>query len=44
MRLNLADPTQLRALTQLPLCLVPLFFLPLGAASHIMIFARLLRR
>ena len=44
MRLNLADPTQLRALTHLPLCLVPLFFLPLAAASHITIFARLLRR
>ena len=43
-RLNLDDPAQLRALTHLPLSLLPLFLVPLLIATHIMIFARLLRR
>jgi hypothetical protein len=43
-RINSADPTQLRALTYLPLSLLPTFLVPLIIATHIMIFARLLRR
>jgi hypothetical protein len=43
-RINLADPYQLRALTHLPLSLLPLFLMPLMIATHVMIFARLLRR
>ncbi len=43
-RINLVDPYQLRALTHLPLSLLPLFLVPLIIATHIMIFARLLRR
>jgi hypothetical protein len=43
-RINFADPYQLRALTYLPLSLLPLFLMPLMIATHIMIFARLLRR
>lgn len=43
-RLNLADPYQLRALTHLPLSLLPTFLVPLIIATHIIIFARLLRR
>lgn len=42
-RLNLADPAQLRALTQLPLSLLPTFLVPLIIASHIVIFVRLAR-
>ena len=43
-RISLADPDQLRALTRLPLSLLPLFLVPLMLSTHIMIFARLLRR
>jgi len=43
-RINSADPGQLRALTHLPLSLLPTFLVPLIIATHIMIFARLLRR
>ncbi len=42
-RLNLADPMQLRALTILPLSLLPTFLVPLIIASHVVIFARLAR-
>ena len=44
MRITSADPSQLRALTHLPLSLLPTFLVPLLLATHIMIFARLLRR
>jgi hypothetical protein len=40
-RLGLADPFSLRALTHLPLSLLPTFLVPLIIASHIVIFARL---
>ncbi|MBC7365320.1 MAG: hypothetical protein H7343_00690 [Undibacterium sp.] len=43
-RITLAAPYQLRALTHLPLSLLPTFLVPLIIATHIMIFARLLRR
>lgn len=39
-RLSLANPLQLRALTVLPLCLVPTFLVPVLLATHVMIFAR----
>ena len=39
-RLNLADPTPLRALTHLPLSLLPTFLVPLIAATHIVLFIR----
>ena len=42
-RLNLADPTQLRALLQLPLSLLPTFLVPLIIATHVVIFVRLAR-
>jgi hypothetical protein len=42
-RLNLADPTQMRALTQLPLALLPTFLVPLIIATHVIIFVRLAR-
>lgn len=42
-RLNLADPVQLRALTILPLSLLPTFLVPLLLASHVVIFARIAR-
>jgi hypothetical protein len=42
-RLNLADPTQLRELTHLPLSLLPTFLVPLIIASHIIIFVRVSR-
>ena len=40
-RLNLADPSQLRALTYLPLSLLPTFLVPLLLATHIILFLRL---
>jgi hypothetical protein len=40
-RLNLADPLQMRALTYLPLSLLPTFLVPLIIASHVVLFARL---
>lgn len=43
-RINLTDPSQLRALTHLPLSLLPTFLVPLILATHIIIFARALRR
>jgi hypothetical protein len=39
-RLNLVDPSQLRALTHLPLSLVPTFLMPLLLAIHVIIFDR----
>lgn len=42
-RLNLANPTQLRALTHLPLSLLPTFLVPLIIATHVVIFTRLAR-
>ncbi|MSU23963.1 MAG: hypothetical protein EXS32_09105 [Opitutus sp.] len=42
-RLNLSDPSQLRALTHLPLSLLPTFLVPLIIASHFVIFNRLAR-
>jgi hypothetical protein len=39
-RLNLADPTQLRALTYLPLSLLPTFLVPLIIATHLILFVR----
>ena len=42
-RLTLADPSQMRALTRLPLSLLPTFLVPLIIATHIVIFTRLAR-
>ncbi len=42
-RLNLADPAQMHALTELPLSLLPTFLVPLIVATHVIIFARLAR-
>ncbi len=42
-RLNLANPLQMRALTVLPLSLLPTFLVPLIIATHIVIFVRLAR-
>ena len=42
-RLTLADPSQMRALTRLPLSLLPTFLVPLVIATHIVIFTRLAR-
>jgi hypothetical protein len=42
-RLNLADPGQMRALTELPLSLLPTFLVPLIVATHVIIFIRLAR-
>jgi hypothetical protein len=43
LRLGRADPLALRALTYLPLSLLPTFLVPLIIASHAVIFARLKR-
>lgn len=43
LRLNIADPQSLRALTQLPLSLLPTFLVPLLIATHAVIFIRLAR-
>ena len=42
-RLGLEDPMAMRALTYLPLSLLPTFLVPLIIASHVVIFVRLLR-
>jgi hypothetical protein len=42
-RLGRADPLALRALTHLPLSLLPTFLVPLIIATHLLIFARLRR-
>lgn len=42
-RLNLADPSQLWALTRLPLSLLPTFLVPLIIATHLIIFTRIAR-
>ena len=39
-RINLSHPGELRALTYLPLSLLPTFLVPLIIATHIIIFAR----
>lgn len=42
-RLNLDNPLQMRALTYLPLSLLPTFLVPLIIATHIIVFTRLSR-
>ncbi len=42
-RLGLQDPAQLRALTYLPLSLLPTFLVPLILATHVVLFVRLSR-
>jgi hypothetical protein len=42
-RINLTAPAELRALTHLPLSLLPTFLVPLIIATHIIIFARTAR-
>lgn len=42
-RLGAQDPNQMRALTVLPLCLLPTFLVPLIIATHVIIFFRLRR-
>jgi hypothetical protein len=42
-RINLTHPAQLRALTQLPLSLLPTYFMPLLIATHVIIFDRMRR-
>jgi hypothetical protein len=42
-RLNLESPWQMRALTYLPLSLLPTFLVPLLIVSHLVIFLRLAR-
>jgi hypothetical protein len=42
-RLNLENPVQMRALTFLPLSLLPTFLVPLIIATHVIIFLRLTR-
>lgn len=42
-RLGLQDPAQMRALTYLPLSLLPTFLVPLIIATHVIIFLRLRR-
>jgi len=39
-RLNAADPTQLRIMTHLPLSLLPTFLVPLIIATHVIIYVR----
>jgi len=43
-RLGLEDPRQMRALTYLPLSLLPTFLVPLILSTHILVFLRLRRR
>ena len=43
-RLNRADPSQLHALTHLPLSLLPTFLVPLIIATHVILFLRLNRQ
>jgi hypothetical protein len=42
--LSLNDPSSMRALTMLPLSLLVTFLVPITIGSHVLIFARLLRR
>jgi hypothetical protein len=42
-RLDLANPLQMRAMTYLPLSLLPTFLVPLLIATHIIIYTRLTR-
>ena len=42
-RINFAAPLQLRALTHLPLSLLPTFLVPLLIATHVIIYLRTLR-
>jgi len=42
-RLGLADPQSIRALTHLPLSLLPTFLVPILIATHIIIYLRLAR-
>jgi anaerobic selenocysteine-containing dehydrogenase len=42
--LALTQPDSMRALLQLPLCLLPLFLVPIIIASHVVLFVRLSRR
>jgi len=42
-RLGLADPQSIRALTHLPLSLLPTFLVPILVATHIVIYLRLAR-
>ncbi len=42
-RLNFADPVQMRALTRLPLSLLPTFLVPILIATHVMIYVRIER-
>ena len=42
-RLNLASPWQMHALTHLPLSLLPTFLVPLILATHVVLFIRLAR-
>lgn len=42
-RLGFADPAQMRALTYLPLSLLPTFLVPLIIATHVIIYSRLQR-
>ena len=39
-RINLTTPGELRALTHLPLSLLPTFLVPLIIATHVIIFVR----
>jgi len=43
-RIGFSDPTDLRALTRLPLSLLPTFLFPLLLATHVILFARTSRR
>lgn len=43
-RINRADPSQLHALTHLPLSLLPTFLVPLIIATHVILFVRLNRQ
>lgn len=43
-RINLTTPGELRALTQLPLSLLPTFLVPLILATHVILFVRAVER
>lgn len=43
MRINLSAPGELRALTRLPLSLLPTFLVPLIIATHVILFVRVLQ-
>ena len=42
-RLSMADPQSMVAILRLPLSLVPTFLVPIIVASHVLVFARLLK-